>query len=385
MKIAIALSFLTVALAAPTRTLESRQQSDMSSSSNMGSSGSTNSNKDSSSSNIGSTSSNMGSTVPMPSNIPGSVPGADGSSDNSGGSSSFSGSFGIIPPDLSSLRSLLGGSGLDLSSLFNGLNGGSGGSGGGSEGGLSGLSNLLPGAAGGGGGDQGGSSSSNTTGDLSSLSGLTSGGNGGSGGAGGANPLSRRDGFVSLFSRKRSMSSTANDVTDHKDCQELTFLFARGAAEPGNMGTVVGPDLAKQLTKLTKNKVNVQGVDYPVSAENDASLGAAGGRKMASLVEDALQQCPDTKVVLGGYSQGTTVVHNAANKLSKGQVAAAVLFGDPYQMRPLGKLDDSKVKEFCAVGDPVCQNGDVAMAHMSYGKNAKEAAKFLLRAAEISA
>lgn len=52
----------------------------------------------------------------------------------------------------------------------------------------------------------------------------------------------------------------------------------------------------------------------------------------ASLVEQAFSQCPDTKVVMGGYSQGGQITHNAAAVLSAetmGNVSAVVIFGDP--------------------------------------------------------
>lgn len=113
-------------------------------------------------------------------------------------------------------------------------------------------------------------------------------------------------------------------------------------------------------------------------------MGSSGGPKMASLVKQALKQCPNTKVVLGGYSQGSMVVHNAANSLSADQISGAVLFGDPFKAQSVGKLDDSKRKEFCAQGDPVCLNGGNVMAHLSYGKNAEEAAKFLVDASGVS-
>lgn len=60
--------------------------------------------------------------------------------------------------------------------------------------------------------------------------------------------------------------STENGVTDNQKCQPLTFIFARGTSEMGNMGSVVGPPVAKQLASLTDNKVTVQGVDYPADA-----------------------------------------------------------------------------------------------------------------------
>ena len=184
----------------------------------------------------------------------------------------------------------------------------------------------------------------------------------------------------------------------------MTFIFARGTTEMGNMGSVVGPPVAKQLASQTNNKVTVQGVDYPADAavrppsphlpihkmhmlimeQGNASLGSSGGPKMASLVKQALKQCPNTKVVLGGYSQGSMVVHNAANSLSADQISAAVLFGDPFKAQSVGKLDDSKRKEYCAQGDPVCLNGGNIMAHLSYGKNAEEEAKFLVDASGVN-
>ncbi|OJJ31632.1 hypothetical protein ASPWEDRAFT_698165 [Aspergillus wentii DTO 134E9] len=177
---------------------------------------------------------------------------------------------------------------------------------------------------------------------------------------------------------------TENGVTQNKGCQPLTFIFARGTTELGNMGSVVGPPVAKQLSSLTNNKVTVQGVDYPADAAGNVSMGSSGGPQMAKLVKQALQQCPDTKVVLGGYSQGSMVVHNAANSLSDGQVTAAVLFGDPFKMLNVGKLSSDKVKEFCAAGDPVCENGFNVIAHLSYGGEAKTAAQFLVQAAGVS-
>lgn len=113
-------------------------------------------------------------------------------------------------------------------------------------------------------------------------------------------------------------------------------------------------------------------------------MGQDGGPDMANLVEQAIKQCPDTKVVLGGYSEGAMVVHNAANSLSADQIAAAVLFGDPLKMQSVGKLPSSKVKEFCATGDPVCENGGNVMAHLTYGNDASTAAQFLIQSAGIS-
>jgi predicted esterase len=52
----------------------------------------------------------------------------------------------------------------------------------------------------------------------------------------------------------------------------------------------------------------------------------------ASLIQQAFTKCPDTHVVVSGYSQGAMLVHNAAKSLSSditGKITAAVTFGDP--------------------------------------------------------
>ena len=115
-------------------------------------------------------------------------------------------------------------------------------------------------------------------------------------------------------------------------CAPLTFLFARGSTEPGNMGSTVGPALAKQLiSSLGASQVAVQGVNYDATIESNASMGSDGGPNMASLGNQVLAACPSTKLVLGGYSQGATVTHYAVKSggLSADSVAAVVLYGDP--------------------------------------------------------
>ncbi|KAJ5930921.1 cutinase-domain-containing protein [Penicillium verhagenii] len=184
--------------------------------------------------------------------------------------------------------------------------------------------------------------------------------------------------------KRATVSSTMNGVTENSTCEPLTLIFARGTGELGNMGTVIGPSLATELQTLTDSKVTIQGVNYDASIAGDATMGEDGGSDMATLVKTALSNCPDTKVVLGGYSEGAMVVHNAASSLTAEQVTAAVLFGDPLKFESVGKLSTSDVKEFCATGDPVCENGEDVIAHLSYGSDATTAATFLVKAAGLS-
>jgi cutinase len=205
MKTVIALSLVGAALGAPTKTIENRQ--------------------------FGSLGSGLGSSSglgALSSLIPSSSSGLGGLSGlgSLGGSSSDSG--------LGALASLLPSSGSGLS-------------------GLGDLSSL---------GSLGGSSSDSGLGALSSL--IPSLGSGLSDSSSGSGISSLLGG---LSKRQLTGSITANDVTDKASCKELTFIFARGSDEMGNMGSVVGPPVATQLKSLTGNKVNVQGVTYAATAE----------------------------------------------------------------------------------------------------------------------
>jgi len=343
MKTVIALSLVGAALGAPTRTIENRQFGSLGSSSGLGA---------------------------LSSLIPSAGSGGLGGSGSEGG---LGGLASLIPSS--------GSGGLGGLSGLSGL-GSLGGSS--SDSGLGALASLLPSSSSGLGdlsslGSLGGSSSDSGLGSLSSLIPSLDSGLSDSSSSSGLSSL-----LGGLSKRQLTGSITANDVTDKASCKALTFIFARGSDEMGNMGSVVGPPVATQLKSLTGNKVNVQGVTYAATAASNAALGSNGGPIMANLVETALKQCPDTKVVLGGYSQGSMVVHNAASRLTADQVAGAVLFGDPFKTQAVGKLSSSKVKEYCAAGDPVCENGFNVLAHLSYGSDAKEAAQFLLQAAGLS-
>ena len=113
-------------------------------------------------------------------------------------------------------------------------------------------------------------------------------------------------------------------------------------------------------------------------------MGADGGPVMTSLLEQALTQCPRTKVALAGYSQGAMVVHYAAAMLRESNPAVAIVtFGDPLNTVPFDNFDPNDVKRFCAEGDPICLNGLNFQAHSSYKKYAGEAAQFILGAAGL--
>lgn len=64
-------------------------------------------------------------------------------------------------------------------------------------------------------------------------------------------------------------------------CAPVSFIFARGSTESGNMGSTVGPALAKALiSSLGESGVAIQGVDYEASIESNISMGKEGGERV---------------------------------------------------------------------------------------------------------
>ncbi|KAF4448635.1 cutinase precursor [Fusarium austroafricanum] len=306
-----------------------------------------------------------------------SIPGLPGSGGSSGGLPSIpglpgssGGSSGGLPsiPGLPGAGDSTGG----LPSLPTGLLGG------GSKlpiGG--GLSGLIPGVGGSTGGDTSGDTpavstpaaqptdsteSSRSEGDSSSSPfGSLLGSAGGSGGFGG---------------------STQNGLNG--DCKDVTVIFARGTTEMGNVGTAAGPPFFQALAEqLGSDKLAVQGVDYAASVGGIMQMGdKAGSEKMASLVKQAYQKCPKTKVVMSGYSQGAMLVHNAAKSLpaeTTKNIAAVVNFGDPFQRQAVQGIPADRVKIICHTGDGVCAGtAAITPEHLTYSRDANAAAQFVV-------
>ena len=130
---------------------------------------------------------------------------------------------------------------------------------------------------------------------------------------------------VAVLPEKRQYNgvSTENQLTDGTPCRAVTVLFARGTTEPGNVGTLAGPPFFQALAgDIGASNLAVQGVNYGATIAGFLEGGdPAGSTLLAQLVVQAQTQCPNTKVVISGYSQGGQLVHNAAKQLTAAQSA----------------------------------------------------------------
>lgn len=175
-----------------------------------------------------------------------------------------------------------------------------------------------------------------------------------------------------------------------ESCPDVEVVFARGTFAPQGLGGI-GQDFVDAVrSKVADKSVGVYAVVYPAST--DFPTAVDGIRDAAAHIESMATTCPNTKMVLGGYSQGAAVIgFVTANAVPGGvdpsevpkpmpadvadHVAAVALLGTPdtrfMQMikQPpvvIGPLYASKAIELCAPGDPICSEGDDGSAHTSY-------------------
>ncbi|RQM05649.1 hypothetical protein DH86_00003452, partial [Scytalidium sp. 3C] len=169
-------------------------------------------------------------------------------------------------------------------------------------------------------------------------------------------------------------------------CTEYTVIFARGTTEPGNVGIVAGPPFFNALDSIVgSSSVTIQGVNnYAASVEGYLEGGdPTGSKEMASLISEAVTNCPNTNLIVSGYSQGGQLVHNSISELPAATAKAidsVVIFGDPYAGVPIPNVPSSKVLTICHLGDDICIDGDLVLPpHLTYGLNAVQAADFVTR------
>ncbi|WP_205878182.1 cutinase family protein [Mycobacterium camsae] len=151
-------------------------------------------------------------------------------------------------------------------------------------------------------------------------------------------------------------------------CPDAEVVFARGREEPPGVGAV-GDALVNSLRGKTPMSIGVYGVNYP------ANISTGGGANdMSAHVQSMARDCPNTRLVLGGYSLGAEVADlvtagrpllGFTNILPPGvdqHVAAVALFGNGT--RGLSPAFAGKTIDQCAPGDPICGGGTNWPSHL---------------------
>jgi cutinase len=177
------------------------------------------------------------------------------------------------------------------------------------------------------------------------------------------------------------------------DCPDIEVVFARGTDEAPGIGRIGNAFVNALRGKVGGRSVGTYAVNYPASYD---FLAAADGANDASAhVQWMVENCPNTRLVLAGYSQGAAVIDVIAavpfpaigftSPLPANvpeHVAAVAVFGNPSAKIGLpltaSPVYGSRAIDLCNAGDPVCTSGDSVPAHRAYdGAPANDAANFV--------
>ncbi len=171
----------------------------------------------------------------------------------------------------------------------------------------------------------------------------------------------------------------ANIGSAHADpCPGVEVTFARGTGQASGVGQVGQAFVDSLGSQIGGRSLGVYPVNYPATTAF-ASSARAGADDTVAHVRDMMGRCPNTRLVLGGFSQGAGVIDLATPALppqANDHVAAIAVFGNPTSplaanlsgavFPPIGPPYAAKTIDMCADGDPACSGGGNFMAHGSY-------------------
>ena len=178
---------------------------------------------------------------------------------------------------------------------------------------------------------------------------------------------------LTLWSAPAGTSVAAAD-----GCPDAEVVFARGTGEPVGPGGTGQAFIDALTAQLPGKAINIYPVNYPSTTDyvNSARAGAADA---VSHVQGTAANCPKTKIVLGGYSQGAAVMDLTSHQLppqAANRVAAVALFGNPESSYSK-QLSDSQIPaidpsyspktiDICLPEDIYCTEGGNILPHLQY-------------------
>jgi cutinase len=162
-------------------------------------------------------------------------------------------------------------------------------------------------------------------------------------------------------------------------CPDVEIVFARGTTEPPGVGGIGQAFVDSLRAQAGARSVGVYAVDYPASNDFDTST-PAGAVDASGHIQSMVANCPNSEMVLGGYSQGAGVIDLATTEMPAqvaGHVPAVADFGGPRttfadSLSPgplpvISPLYAGKLVDMCVPNDPICFEGGWDMrAHGAY-------------------
>ena len=167
-------------------------------------------------------------------------------------------------------------------------------------------------------------------------------------------------------------------------CPQVEVLFARGRLESPGIGLIGNSFVSALRSKVNKN-IGVYAVRYPADSEIDI-----GANDMSAHIQNMANTCPDTRLVLGGYSLGAAVTDvvlalpfsffSFDNPLPAGmdqKIAAVALFGNGAAwIGPITNFSpvySERTIELCHGADPICNPADPDTWEDNWGDHAAKA------------
>ncbi|EQB54919.1 cutinase [Colletotrichum gloeosporioides Cg-14] len=205
------------------------------------------------------------------------------------------------------------------------------------------------------------------------------------------------------------------------DCPPIHIFGARETTAPPGFGAAA--KIVDDLTKANQGATN-EAINYPACGGGTDCLGVSyadsvknGTDSVATAINDFNKRCPQTKIVMLGFSQGAQIMDNAycgggdsiegvkntnvlISQQALGAVKVAIFMGDPryvaglpyevgtcqtkgvsgsnlshftdqhdqFAPRPQGFQCPfgNNIKSFCDSADPFCCNGNDPVAHLQY-------------------
>lgn len=163
---------------------------------------------------------------------------------------------------------------------------------------------------------------------------------------------------------------TAIPTASAEPCPDVEVVFARGREEPNGGGRVGNAFVSALRSKVSGKNIGVYAVRYPAHDEIDV-----GANDMSQHIQYMVNNCPNTRLVLGGYSLGAAVTDVVLavpmpffgfdRPLPPGtdrHIAAVALFGNGVQwvgpITNFNPLYRDRTIELCHGDDPVCNPAD---------------------------
>ncbi|HET7072586.1 MAG TPA: cutinase family protein [Mycobacterium sp.] len=168
-------------------------------------------------------------------------------------------------------------------------------------------------------------------------------------------------------------------VASADPCTDVAVVYARGTHQAPGLADVGQAFVDSLTSQVGGRSLSAYAVNYPATDDYHGSA-PAGADDASAHIQQTVAECPNSKIVLGGYSQGSTVIDLATTSMPApvaDHVAAVALFGEPSSgfstalwggqpLPTISPLYAGKTLSLCAPGDPICSAGGDIMAHVSY-------------------